>query len=311
VTAIDQSPEIVKLPDPPNCDDAEHRASDWATADSRHWFCGICAPPSWRWLVRRGLAIRREPNYALNLTETRRDDSHMITATDEATASLRLTTGQARALTDEVRADAAALWTKLWALYKGDAHISLGYSSWAEYCAEEFDFSKSRAYQLLDAGRVIEQIIDSTIVDRPGSEAVARELAPVLRDDPDRVPEVWGEVVDEHGPKPTAAQVHAHVRSKAEANTGRKRLDVAARKRRGAERAAQRLWLLVSDCAVKGNNELVGDLCQQFRLDEAAKCLSDDDIGRMITELGAGIAAYRKLRQDLRGLLEERRAAAA
>lgn len=122
-----------------------------------------------------------------------------------------LTEAAARILTDEVKADAAALWSKLLRLYEGGAHLALGYSSWGAYYEAEFDGSKSRGHQLLDAARVIEALPRSTIVDSHPSEAVAREFVPVLKTDPEQVEEVWGEVVAEHGPAPTAKQVREHV----------------------------------------------------------------------------------------------------
>jgi hypothetical protein len=116
----------------------------------------------------------------------------------------------ARGLTDEVKADAAALWSKLLDLYEGSAHTALGYSSWGAYCSTEFDIGESRAYQLIDAGR-----IRSTIVERglpaPRSESVARELAP-LRQQPERMGAAWSEAVGQHGEKPTAKQVRDTVR---------------------------------------------------------------------------------------------------
>jgi len=126
-------------------------------------------------------------------------------------AFLKMEEDKARKLTREVMRDATKLWDKLVQLYIGSAHVTLGYSSWAAYCAAEFGMGKSRAYQVLDAARVQEAIAESTNVEGPRSEAVARELVPVLRDDPQRVERVWGEVVREHGPEPTAAQVREHV----------------------------------------------------------------------------------------------------
>lgn len=114
----------------------------------------------------------------------------------------------ARRLVEEVKADAAALWRKLQALHEGRAHVALGYASWAEFCAVEFDLGKSHAYRLLDSARVHEAIeAHSPIGGQPVSERVARELVPVLRDDTaGHVAEVWSDVVDEHGNQPTAAQ---------------------------------------------------------------------------------------------------------
>lgn len=123
-----------------------------------------------------------------------------------------LTEAAARILTDEVKADAAALWSKLLRLYEGGAHLALGYSSWGAYYAAEFDGSSNYGYRLLKSAEVMEQLPIGN--SRPSSEAVARELVPVLKADPKKVEEVWGEVVEEHGPAPTAKQVREHVTRK-------------------------------------------------------------------------------------------------
>jgi hypothetical protein len=119
---------------------------------------------------------------------------------------------EARRLTDEVKADAHALWRKLVALYEGGAHTALGYSSWGDYCKTEFDMGQSRSYQLLDAGRVA-NALDSTIVERPLNEAQARELVPLLDDEAGLV-EVVREVRAEHGEQLTAEKVRTAVEKK-------------------------------------------------------------------------------------------------
>jgi hypothetical protein len=116
-------------------------------------------------------------------------------------------TDDARRLTDEVKADAAALWAKLLALYEGGAHTALGYSSWAAYCAAEFDMGKSHAYRMLDAARVVDAVPQLG----NGAESVARELAPVLRTEgPEAATEVWERTVAEYG-EPTAAEAREAV----------------------------------------------------------------------------------------------------
>lgn len=121
-----------------------------------------------------------------------------------------LTRAAARLLTEEVKADAVALWAKLLALYEGKAHIALGYASWAAYCEEEFGESKSHGYRLFEAARVDRALSDSPIGERPANEAVARELAP-LGDDPELLAEAWAEVIKRHGEEPTAAQTRTTV----------------------------------------------------------------------------------------------------
>jgi len=135
-----------------------------------------------------------------------------------------LTAEAARVLTDEVKADAAALWSKLLQLFEGGAHKALGYSSWGAYYEAEFNESGSRGRQLLAAARVIRaldagpEVTNGNSSTTPPSERVARELVPVLREDPERVEEVWAEVVREHGPEPTASQVREHVKPRHNGN---------------------------------------------------------------------------------------------
>ena len=121
---------------------------------------------------------------------------------------------EARVLTDEVKADAQALWAKLLRLYEGGAHQALGYSSWADYCAAEFDMGKSRSYQMLDAARVVESLPESTNVDSPPTESQARELTPLL-DQPEAMAVAWQtaqEVAVEQDRPVTAQDVRELVR---------------------------------------------------------------------------------------------------
>src|SRR3954452_3951976 len=107
---------------------------------------------------------------------------------------------EARMLTEKVKSAAEQLWRDLLALYEGQAHLALGYPSWAEYCRDEFDMGQRQAYRVLDAARVVEQVGQCPIGHSapPRNEAVAREMVPVLRDAPERVAEVWADVVEMH-----------------------------------------------------------------------------------------------------------------
>ena len=52
------------------------------------------------------------------------------------------------------------------------------YSTFEEYCREQWSFTKQRAYQLMDAATVVDTIQKSTIVDFfPKTESQARPLA--------------------------------------------------------------------------------------------------------------------------------------
>jgi hypothetical protein len=115
-------------------------------------------------------------------------------------------------------------------------HVALGYSSWPDYCAAEFDIGRSHAYRLLDAARVAELLEESSpqsgdsVPPLPAggygrsagaplgvglpNEAVARELAP-LKDDPDGLREAWTDITDRHGDRPTAGQTREVVEQRA------------------------------------------------------------------------------------------------
>ncbi len=118
----------------------------------------------------------------------------------------RLSPDRARTLTDQVKRDARALWTQLLDLYEGGAHLALGYASWADYCAAEFEMSDASAYRLLQAARVVGQL---PIGSHPANEAQARELARLK--EPEAIRETWTAVIEEHGDDVTAADVRAAV----------------------------------------------------------------------------------------------------
>jgi len=92
---------------------------------------------------------------------------------------------QARQLTDSIRNASEVLWMLIAKAHSGKAWQALGYSSWGDYVKEEFDMSRSRAYQILDQARVI-QAIEAAVPEgtpvSPISEAVARDLKDVLED---------------------------------------------------------------------------------------------------------------------------------
>jgi hypothetical protein len=114
--------------------------------------------------------------------------------------ALTLTANEARRLTEEVKADAQRLWDKLLSLYEGGAHIALGYSSWADYCQQEFRMSNGHSYRLLQAARVVNQLpMGSSLKvtsEVPESERIARELVPLLSN-PQALDEAWNEAVEQ------------------------------------------------------------------------------------------------------------------
>jgi hypothetical protein len=111
----------------------------------------------------------------------------------------------------EVKADAQRLWAKLLSLYEGQAHIALGYNSWAEYCQQEFRIGNRQAYRLLQAAQVVNQLSSECPMGHslqvtsqvPESERLARELVPLLNN-PQALDEAWNEAVEAAGGVPTA-----------------------------------------------------------------------------------------------------------
>jgi hypothetical protein len=115
---------------------------------------------------------------------------------------------EARMRTDEVKDDAERLWAKLLYLYQNGAHVALGYSSWGAYYEAEFGQSGRHGYRLLEAAKVVAELPSDQLV----TESTARELAPVLDEEPGEVGEVWSEVTDRYGDRPTAAQAREVVK---------------------------------------------------------------------------------------------------
>lgn len=95
------------------------------------------------------------------------------------------------------------------------------FSTFEAYCQERREWGRAYVYRQIDAANVTASLMPigtkpetENPLPAPHSESVARELVPVLHDDPEQVAEVWGEVVQEHGPEPTAVQVREHVQKR-------------------------------------------------------------------------------------------------
>lgn len=98
------------------------------------------------------------------------------------------------------------------------------FDTFEDYCANRHDMSRSRAYQLQDAARVVGAL--STIVDKPKNEGQAREFVPLLPasdygpppewrpDDLGPLREVAEFVYIENDEKPTAKIIRHWVRAK-------------------------------------------------------------------------------------------------
>ncbi len=78
------------------------------------------------------------------------------------------------------------------------------HGTFEDYCRERWGWSRDYANKQIRAAEVVGSL--DTIVSKPRSEGVARELAP-LTDSPSLVQQAWQEATERYGPTPTAAQV--------------------------------------------------------------------------------------------------------
>jgi hypothetical protein len=93
-----------------------------------------------------------------------------------------LTMDEARELTEHIRSTADVLYVLLGRAHAGRAWEALGYGSFEAYVKEEFNISRSRAYQILNQAKVIEAIEAAVPegTDLNITEAQARDLKSVL-----------------------------------------------------------------------------------------------------------------------------------
>lgn len=96
---------------------------------------------------------------------------------------------EAQSLTEHIRAATDVLYVLIQRAHAGKAWKALGYASFGAYVGEEFNISRSRAYQLLNQASIIDQIAsvapEGTRI--PLSEAAARDLKTLVSD---LVPEI-------------------------------------------------------------------------------------------------------------------------
>lgn len=112
-----------------------------------------------------------------------------------ATATVLRTTAplsadQARELTDRIRATGETFVSLLYEAHERRAWDALGYASWREYATEELNISQSRAYELLDVGRVVAAIEDAGGQISDASEISSRDARHLKA----HLPEVAGEI---------------------------------------------------------------------------------------------------------------------
>ena len=117
-----------------------------------------------------------------------------------------------RGVTTAVKRLEAARRRLLLEAYESDDHKAMGYSSWEEFCAAELDMARNAAHRVLNWARVECAL---PMGEPPLSERVARELWRVLKTEGEQAMiEAWADAVEQHGPRPTAAQVRELVQQR-------------------------------------------------------------------------------------------------
>lgn len=109
----------------------------------------------------------------------------------------QMSEAEARAMTEEVREEFGALWSRVLDLYERGAHLALNYTSWGEYWRSEFGVSGARGEQLVRAGRVA-RALEAAGMPLPANDSTARTLLPVLRYAPEDLTKVWQTALDAH-----------------------------------------------------------------------------------------------------------------
>ena len=108
-------------------------------------------------------------------------DAEIVPMSEALPEVTEMTEDEAQQLTNQIRSSAEALMTLLWRAHAGRAWIALGYQTFEAYVRDEFDMSRSRAYQLLSAEKV-RAAIESAVPDGTDfrlTEAQARDLKSV------------------------------------------------------------------------------------------------------------------------------------
>jgi hypothetical protein len=95
-----------------------------------------------------------------------------------------------------------------------------GYATFEEYCKKEWDFSRIRAYQLIEAVEVKENVLTRVNIE-PSSE---KQIRPLVKLTPEKQREAWQQAVaTAQDGKVTAAHVYKIVKGMVEPGTKQKK----------------------------------------------------------------------------------------
>lgn len=101
-----------------------------------------------------------------------------------------MTKDEAIELTGDIKSTSTALYVLLKKAHDNKAWISMGYKSWSEYISSEFEFSRTRSYQLINQANVIEEINEASGVPLYISERDARSIKKRLPEITQKIKEV-------------------------------------------------------------------------------------------------------------------------
>lgn len=93
-------------------------------------------------------------------------------------------------LTQDIQSTTSALYVLIKRAHDEKAWLSLGYNSWSSYIEEEFNFSRTRSYQLINQANVIERIEEASGMPLYITEREARDIKK-------RLPEITQKLEDE------------------------------------------------------------------------------------------------------------------
>lgn len=175
-----------------------------------------------------------------------------------------------------------------------ERNLYKAYGTFEDYCRERWQMSARHADRKIDAAKVATAI--GPIGPKPTSEAVARELRPVMRaHSTEKVEEVWAEVVEEHGPTPTADAV----RSVVERKLTRREKQTAKCDRRAASRFAVQCRV-----AADAEGSFPIDIGLAVEHLEATK-----EVSKVVRDLRDGATVLRRYARELEAAMNDERPA--
>lgn len=168
---------------------------------------------------------------------------------------------EAKELTRDIQSTSSALYALLKKAHDNRAWVAMGYKSWAEYISNEFQFSRSRSYQLINQANVIEEINEASGVPIYISERDARSIKKRLPEITEKIKEINKEDIDEDEKKEKVKEIIEETRDE---------IDLADRnnKQGGADR----------ELSEEDNSAMEEWKPDGIDMDKMKRMLSDDDM---------------------------------